>query len=167
MLCMFCSKPIINKDKLVARYGTTLKYCSSLCNKRAWYMRHNKPKESIFTTNPPKGILWEEWFIKKFHAKRPSESLNTSFDFFLNNEKIDLKVCELYKRKFKRGKPVKKTVGWWTFNRNGSECDFMICIGLVNNKVARVFKIPEAFFPSKGATISPIKSKYDQYAIVL
>jgi len=130
-------------------------------------MRNFKPKESLFNDNPQKGIKWEEWFINRFGAERPSKNLNTPFDFFWNNEKIDLKVCELYKRKFKRGKSIKKTTGWWTFNRNGSEADFMICIGLINNKPFRVFKIPEKVFPKSGVTITPLESKYNKFVITL
>ena len=166
MLCTFCSNliPITRKNTFG---GRPQKYCSDLCNKRSWYMRNFKPKESLFNDNPQKGIAWEEWFIKKFGAKRPQRSLNTPYDFIWNEEKIDLKVCELYKRKMKRGKLVKKTQGWWVFNRNGSEADFIICIGLIGNKISRVFKIPEKNFPISGATISPTSTKYEKYAFSL
>ena|SRR3990167_770330 len=154
MLCLFCLKPIGKNRR---------KYCSILCIKRAWNLRKYNPKESIFIGNPQKGVKWEEWFIKKFGAIRPSKSFNTPYDFNWNNEKIDLKICELYKRKKKRGKLVKNTVGWWTFNRNGNGADFMICLGLLNNQIMKVYKIPNKEFPKTGATISPAKSKYNRF----
>ena len=166
MLCHLCNSTI-PQNRIHKANGYKTIYCSDLCNKRAWYLRHNESKNSIFSGNPQKGIKWEEWFIERFGAKRPSRSLNTPFDFFWNNEKIDLKVCELYKRKFKRGKPVNKTVGCWTFNRNSDNFDFAVCIGLINNEVTRVFKIPNKDFPKSGITVSPIKSKYGKFAIEL
>jgi len=126
-----------------------------------WNIRHLNIKNSFALGNPSKGIAWEEWFIKKYGAVRPKKELNTPFDFFWNNEKIDLKVCELYKRKIRRGKSVKKTNGWWTFNRHSNNTDFILCIGLINNKPIRFFKIPNNLFPKTGATISPMHSKYD------
>jgi|TARA_Y100000310_G_scaffold110581_1_gene108962 hypothetical protein len=127
-----------------------------------WNIRHLKHKNSIGLGNPQKGVKWEEWFIKKFGAVRPKRELNTPFDFFWNKEKIDLKICELYKRKLKRGKPTNSS-GVWTFNRNGNGADFIICIGLINNKPFRYFKIPDSIFPKSGATIGLYKSKYDKF----
>ena len=158
MKCIFCFK-IIPKNRK--------KYCSTLCIKRAWYIKHLSPNNSIFTGNPQKGIEWEQWFIKKYKAIRPSKSFNTPYDFIWNDEKIDLKICELYKRKFKRGKKVKNTVGWWTFNRNGNGADYILCLGLINNKIKKVFKIPDIIFPKSGTCISPLKSKYDEFLISL
>src|SRR3990167_3737248 len=158
MLCILC-KSLVPPNRR--------KYCSTLCIKRLWNIRHLKLKESIGLDNRPKGIAWEEWFIKKFGAKRPQRALNTPFDFFWGGDKIDLKVCELYKRKRRRGKLVKKANGVWAFNRNGDDADFMLCIGLIKDKIVRVFKIPNVNFPKTGATIGVKKSKYDKYLITL
>lgn len=160
MLCKFCTKPF-------NRIGRGI-YCSSVCNKRSWYLRNSNAKQSFFAGNPQKGIAWEEWFIKKFGATRPSKSLNTPFDFFWNGEKIDLKVCELYKRKNKRGKAVKgEQAGCWIFNRNGDDADFILCVGLENSRPIRYWKIPDKIFPRSGATIGRFSSKYDPFIVQL
>jgi hypothetical protein len=154
MQCVLCKRP---------RAANRPKYCSSRCVKSAWYLRNAKPKESVYFGKPQKGILWEEWFIKRYGATRPSEALNTPFDFWWNGERIDLKVCELYHRKTKRGRPVGQTIGWWVFNRNSRNFDFAICIGLVNGVPVKSFKIPNSEMPASGAVISPRQSKYDEF----
>lgn len=154
MLCLQCSKPT-----------TRPKYCSPTCIKIAWRLRNNPPNESIYFGRPQKGVLWEEWFINRYGAVRPSLALNTPFDFWWNGERIDLKICELYRRKMNRGRPVKFSSGWWVFNRNSNDFDFALCIGLLNDVPQKIFKIPNNDFPASGATVSPIKSKYDRFII--
>jgi len=167
MKCFFCSDEIPKtRIKYNSKYGSNLKYCSTLCCKRAWYLKNDTPKHfSVFFGLPQKGIAWEEWFMKKYGGERPSKSLNTPYDFILNNERIDLKVSNLYHRKMKRGKPVKKNIGWWCFHRNSDDLDYVICIGLINDKPIKMFKIPNNEFPKSGITITPKKSKYDKYII--
>lgn len=134
-------------------------------------MRKYTPTNSIFTGNPQTGIHWEEWFIQSFGAERPSKSLNTPYDFIWKGERVDLKVCELYKRKMKRGKLLdpSKQSGVWVFNRNTmkDDVDTFICIALVDGKVHRIYKIPPDQFPRTGASIGFNKSKYDQYIVNL
>lgn len=153
MFCILCGDPVpLNRRK----------YCSILCIKRMWNILHLNIKKSFVLGNPQKGIMWEEWFIRKFNAIRPQRALNIPYDFLWNNEKIDLKICELFKRKFKRGKPANSS-GVWIFNRNGNGANFIICIGLINDKPIRFFKIPNTIFPKTGATIGLYRSKYDIY----
>src|SRR3990167_1555527 len=171
MKCNFCKELIpderVNAPNRPKTGSKQLKYCSSLCMKRAWYLRVHKPKRSIFNGNPDTGIAWEEWFIKSFGATRPSRSLNTAVDFIWNGDNIDLKVCTLWKRKRKRGKDldIDKQSGVWVFNRNKikDNVDFFICIALVDGNIHKTFKIPSDKAPRTGMTIGFAKSKYDKY----
>ena len=134
-------------------------------------MGAHKPKHSVFTDNPDTGIRWENWFIESFGATRPSLSLNTPADFIWNNEAIDLKVCELYKRSRKRDKPVDpaKQTGVWVFNRNKIKegVDSFICLGLRDGAIIKSLKIPAKDFPKSGITIGAGVSKYDRFSIDL
>jgi hypothetical protein len=155
MKCLLCSKPIFKPAR---------KYCSNLCNQRDWYLAHVKPQQSVFRNNPQMGIRWEEWFIERYGATRPQESLNTPFDFWWQGERIDLKVSELKKRKMSRGRPVKQTNWYWLFQRNSDSFDFALCLALIDNQITRVYKIPNSAFPRSAAFIGRTeKSKYDPY----
>lgn len=162
MLCEFCLASI-PFERLESRRlaGGRLKYCSELCNKRASYMRRTRPKKhSIFFNNPQPGIVWENWFIKKYDAVRPSRSLNTPFDFWYEGKRADLKAVNVYRR---------GGGAWWPFvpGTRRSEVDIFICLGLIDNKLAKVFIIPEPEFPKGGASMGVKKSKWDKYLVVL
>ncbi len=158
MLCVFCGKLILKER--ADKWHKLPRYCSTRCIKAAWYMKNAKPKNSVYLGNPQKGIVWEEWFIKKFGAKRPSVSLNTPFDFFWKGERIDLKTAN----KNKKG-------SWWSFGGwdkdCGKDCDFVLCLGLLNDRMQKVFKVPASVF-GRGISVGCLTSpKYDKYLIEL
>ena len=167
MRCILC-KSIISQLNSRRR-----KYCSTKCIKKAWYLRYLKRNSNIksyFTNNPnfwktETGIAfkWEKYAAKLLGAKHLEFNVGIG-DLDWNGKIIDVKVCNLYKRKNKRGKLVKKSSGWWVFNRNKMKSlDFFFCICLIDDKPHKMFLIPSTIFPSKGATIGQKSDKYDKY----
>jgi hypothetical protein len=145
MLCEFCTRPFTRKGRQI--------YCSSLCNKRSWYVRHIKRDRSVFTDNPILGIELENWFIRTYKASRPSRSLNTPADFVFEGKTVDLKVSNL------GGK-----YPHWTFRKAGKGVvDEYICICLLENKPFKMYRIEAKDFPKKGMSVGRNRSKYDEY----
>ena len=150
------------------------KYCSKYCTKKSWYLRKNpnaksflKTKEEFFNTETGVGHRWEEYVAEKLGATHLKFN-KFGCDLNWNGKKVDVKSCNLYKRKFKRGEPVlKEQKGCWVFNRNKlKKVDFFICVCLIENKLFKTYKIPAINFPLKGATIG-WDSKYKEFEIVL
>lgn len=139
-----------------------------------WAKKHKKIVNSFNNGNREEwlktetGIAWswENWIAKQFNGKW--QGFNKPFDVEIDNKKIDVKVCELYKRPNKRGKPVKnrkKQTGWWVFNKNsGNIANEMLCIGLVNGVPHSIWSIPKDIF-GKSMTISPNSNRFDCYKI--
>jgi len=86
------------------------------------------------------------------------------YDLFWNGTKIDVKTCNLYKRKKKRGKKVKKCSGWWVFNKNKGYADKYFCICMIDNIPVRYYLIPKNEF-NKGITIGQRSVKYNKFLI--
>lgn len=160
--CLFCNKPIaVNRRK----------YCSIICIKRAWYIRNNPNCKSYFTKNPEfwntetgVGFKWEKYAAKFLKAKH--NEFIKGIDLNWNGKLVDVKACNLYKRKFKRGKSVVgEQSGNWVFNRNKIKpVDFFFCCCLKDNKLIKKYLIPNSNFPKIGAVIG-LKSKYDKFLI--
>ena len=114
----------------------------------------------MYRGNPTDGIIWENWFIERYGAARPSESLNTPFDFIWNENRIDLKTRNITDPKYI----------WWSFvgGKDCSKtCDFVVCLGIKYGKLRKVFKIPAKVF-GKGVSIGCNHSpKFDKYRISL
>lgn len=168
MKCMLCKKEIPTE-----RVTNRTKYCSDLCNKRSHYLRKGKFKTStlltpdIISSETHKGFYWEKKVAEILGGKCLSEDrMNQDIDLVWNGKNVDVKVCELYKRKTKRGKKVKNTTGWWVFNRNKikSIIDLFVCVCLHQDKVVKMYAIPSDAFPKSGVTIGG-ESKYDVYLI--
>jgi len=168
MKCQLCNNDVpINRAK-----HSRVKYCSEICNKRSWYYRNvkvNNPVRGGFkqpVSESQKGYYWEEWATKLLQGavNVNQDVLNQSYDLLYKGDKIDVKSCNLYKRKLKRGKPA-NSKGWWVFNRNKrSEIDYFLCICLIEDKPFKTYMIPSLVFPEKGCVIG-WKSKYDKYLI--
>ena len=174
--CIFCPKiiPIERIDK----FHKKVRYCSTECIKRASYVRTHKFKSSSYipssesewvNTGTGKGRIWEI-FVANL-TKGELQPYGSHFDILIDGKRIDVKSCNLYKRKNKRGKAIKnpeKQIGWWVFNRNSGEIevDSFICIGLIDNKPIKIYKIPSRQFRN-GIVISPRKSKFDEFIITL
>lgn len=171
--CRFCSNKIPN-DRIGKYHKNITIYCSDICNKRAYYVRkkeyvtsHLDPNTYIewLKTETGKGRTWEIFIANLIQGK--TQKHKSHFDILANNQKIEVKSCNLYKRPYKRGKPVKNRInqtGWWVFHRGikETEINYFFCIGLIDNKPIKIFKIPGEEI-KKGITISPIKSKFDKY----
>lgn len=158
--CLLCKR-----DK-----GTRPKFCSKKCIKQSWHLRNhpnskcfNRDKE-FFKTSTGIGFTWERYVANLLKAKHLT--FNNGPDLDKDGTLIDVKACNLYRRKFKRGMPVKqKQSGNWIFNRNKEKpIDFFCCVCLVNNKPKKILMIPSKSFPKKGATIG-WNSKYDCFSI--
>lgn len=160
--CLFCNKKLPEK-----RY----KYCSVVCIKRSWYLRKYPNKKTYFSGNPDFwktstgiGFKWEKWAAKFLEAKHLEFTKGVDLEW--NGKSVDVKVSNIYRRKFKRGLLIKgKQFGNWVFNRNKEKpVDFFFCIALLNGKPVKKLLIPEDKFPKKGMVIGK-KSKYDIYEV--
>lgn len=164
--CLFCNKRIPT-----TRLKKWTKYCSNLCNKRAWYVRHNPNAKSYFVKNPEFwktttgiGFKWEKYAAKMLGAKHLMFGKGADLDW--KGRAVDVKVCNLYKRKSKRGKLVKKEqAGWWVFNRNKRKpIDYFYCICLKDGEPVKRLLIPNAVFPNKSLVIGA-NSRYNIYQV--
>ena len=90
--------------------------------------------------------------------------LNKPYDITWKGLKIDVKSCNLYKRKLKRGKSVKKSSGWWVFNKNKGYADKYFCICMIENIPVRYYLIPKENF-NKGITIGQRSVKFNKFLI--
>mgnify|MGYP001567821569 FL=1 len=158
MKCLMCKK---NQARKL--------YCSPQCIKRAWYLRNSNSK-SYFKNNPDfwktetgKGFYWEKYVAKKLGARHIE--FNNGPDLDWNGKRVDVKVCNLWQRNFKRGKPVKNQAGVWVFNRNKKKpMDYFYCICLTGKKIVKELLIPESIFGSIGISVGH-KSNYDKFLI--
>lgn len=117
-----------------------------------------------------KGLYWERYAQKILGGEVKSlQAMNGDVDLMLaNGRTVDVKSCNLYKRKMKRGRPVDpdKMTGWWVFNRNAEKAiDFMFCVGLQDNRPVRQFLIPSNLFPKSGLTLSPKSDRFRAYEL--
>lgn len=88
--------------------------------------------------------------------------MNKPFDIKLNGKMIVVKSCGIYRRKAKRGKPVrKKQAGWWNFTAGKQQADYYLCFCLVEQKLVKTYLIPGKIF-GKGVCLGQ-QSKYDKY----
>jgi len=163
--CLLCGS-IIPRKRL---YPYT-KYCSERCNKNSWNIRH-KGARSYLAKNPDFwktetgiGFKWEQYVAKKLCAEHLEFNSNGE-DLRLGELKIDVKVCELYKRKMKRGKKVGKIFGIWSFARGKMKpMDYFYCVCLIKGKPVKELYIPNDKFSKSGISVGE-KSKYDIYKV--
>ena len=149
---------------------TRPKFCSKVCIKRAWYLNHTSRtvrslgKREFFNSTTGTGYKWELEAAKMLSAEHLPFNNGIS-DITWNGKRIDVKAANIYKRKNKRGAPVKgPQKGVWIFNRNKEKpTDFFMCFCLVDGKPEKILLIPGAIFPKKGIAVGD-KSKYDMYS---
>lgn len=160
MKCLHCNEGIARK-----------KYCSKKCVQQAWYLRTTPShafgnNDSLFwTSETGKGFKWELEGAELLTATHlPFNGEAADLDW--NGKRVDVKSCELYQRKKKRGKPVKREQGGvWVFHRHKPKpMDFFLCFCLVSGKPTKILLIPDKEFPLGGITIG-WKSKYDIHII--
>lgn len=158
---------------LLCRVGIARKkYCSKKCVQRAWQARQSpassfgRNRAAFWKTETGKGVRWEAYVAKQIGAQH---LLFNKFgcDLDWNGKAVDVKSANVYKRRFKRGKPVTaKQTGVWVFNRNKEKkVDFFACVCLANDRVEKLLLIPGEQFPPRGMVIG-LRSKYDRYRIV-
>lgn len=157
--CLFCNEET-NRPK----------YCSTICMKRAWYLRKNP--NSYFSGNPNFwktetgiGFKWEIAGAKLLGAKHLIfNKMGADLDW--NGKMVDVKSCHLNKRKNKRGNPVKsEQMGCWTFNRGkNKQIDFFLCYCLVGEKAIKILLIPDEEF-GESAIMVGHQSKFDKFTI--
>lgn len=162
--CLLCKSTIpINRKK----------YCSTACVKRAWYIRNTtgrcffKSDPAFWNTETGIGFTWEKYAAEKLNATHLKFN-SKGADLEKNGEFIDVKSCNLYRRKNRRGSPVKtKQAGNWVFNRNKlkDNVDWFFCICLDKNKVVKEYMIPAHKFGIKGVTIGN-KSAFDEFLFI-
>ena len=112
-----------------------------------------------------KGMRWENWFAEKIGGMNINNPImNRSFDVLANGAQFNVKSCELYKRKIKRGK-VCSSIGWWVFPRNKGSCDFYACICLEGGKPTKLYIVPANKTPMSGLTIGYKTSKYESFRV--
>lgn len=170
MNCIFCKNPI-PKERWEFREG--IKYCSSKCIKRTWYVKSLKEgsnssfiKGSRFEeTETGRGFKWEVYAANFLKAKH-IEFNKYGADLDWNGKSVDVKCSNLSKRKMKRGKPTGDIVGTWSFKRGKGQdnVDFFFCVCLLKGKLFRKYLIPGREYP-KGGVCMGWKSKYDKYLI--
>ena len=168
--CLLCDKSIPQKRFGKFNYNL-IKYCSNKCTQTAWRLRHNPNIKSYRVNNPDFwktetgiGFKWEQYVAKKIGAEHIK--FNTSGeDLRLGKLKIDVKACELYKRKMAHGRKTHKVFGNWVFNRNSIKpMDYYYCVCLIKGKPVKELYIPADKFGKSGITIGE-KSKYDIYKV--
>jgi hypothetical protein len=160
MKCVYCGKGEARK-----------KYCSVACVKRAYILRkrpnikaYSTGNKLFWETETGIGFKWEQYAAKILGAKHIP--FNHGPDLYLGDMGIDVKVCNLYKRKNKRGKTVEKENqnGWWIFNKNSEKESVKVffCICLDGSKIVKRLYIPAEEFKGKGITVGH-KSRFDQF----
>jgi len=145
------------------------KYCSDVCNKRAYHTRNSKGflygvHNKFWETETGIGLIWEKYVANLLNAKHLLFNLKGA-DIDWNGKMVDVKSAHLNFRKNKRGKPVKgQQKGYWGFKNAGKgKIDFLFCVGLdSNNNPAKLLLIPKSEYPKIGITVG-WKSKYDKY----
>ena len=131
--------------------------------KRDWSRKKNGVTEESYRRSATYKGLAGEWLALEllYGSKHMNgEVMNREFDILWNGKRVDVKTCELYKRKLKRGKPAKSS-GWWVFNKNKASSDLYFCICLLDGKPLRAYMIPAKEFGG-GITIG-WNTRHDKY----
>lgn len=134
--------------------------------KKQWAKkRYGRTDESMKNSQTYKGRRAELLALTVLEGAKDmnNEVMNRPYDLEYMLERIDVKSCELYKRKFKRGKECNSS-GWWVFNKNKGDADKYFCICLINGTPVRYYLIPAEDFKN-GITIGHISIKFDKYLI--
>ena len=135
--------------------------------KRDWLRKKNgTTDDSLKVSATWKGyraeILALELLPGAEHMNR--EIMNQPFDILWRGICVDVKSCELYQRKNKRGKKVvSEQSGCWVFNKNKGSADKYLCICMLRGVPFVAYLIPAKEF-GNGTTIG-WKSKFSKYTI--
>lgn len=170
MTCVFCTHRI-PRTRIGPRHPYP-RYCSQKCIKQAYYLRKNPEIKSHLKdrrvwryTETGKGRKWEEFVCNLLGGV--IQAYGHPFDIDWNGKTVDVKSANLYKRTNKKGVPVvrKNQSGWFRFDRGEvfKEIDYFFCIGLIEGVPNKMFLIPGNRFGKRGITVSPNKSKYDEF----
>lgn len=122
-----------------------------------------------YKTETGKGYAYEQLVANML--KGQWQGFSAPFDILWGKKKIDVKTCNLYKRKRKQGKEVdpSKQAGWFSFHKfdgksKGKDIDYLFCIGLLDGIPWKMWLIPYQDILSQNFTITSNASKrYDKY----
>lgn len=135
--------------------------------KREWSRKHNGvTKESLSNSCTWRGRRAEMIALQVLEGSvdMNKKAMNKPYDIEWNGLKIDVKSSNLYKRKLKRGKPVKKCCGWWVFHKATTDSDKYFCMCMIDNIPIRYYLIPKDTFRN-GITIGWKSKKFDKYLL--
>ncbi len=118
----------------------------------------------------------ETWFARKWeiHIAKVlgaqdmnKDAMGKPYDLLWKGNRINLKVSHKFRRKTKRGRPVKFCSGWWSFRSSVGQCDFYLCIGLDDSDdIQKTLLIPACNMPKNGISVGVQKSnKFNKYVI--
>lgn len=157
-----------NKEKILKK---SLAWARANPEKRRIISRRSSRKingtteEGFLKSDTYKGFLMEKRALKYFPGGRHmnAEIMNAPYDIEWGGLKIDVKSRELYKRKNKRGKPVKREQkGYWTFSKGKNDSDYYFCLCLVEHKLIKIYFIPKEHF-GNGICVGMKSKKYDRF----
>lgn len=178
MKCIVCFNPI--PPKRFDESHPNVRYCSSVCIKRAYYLKkhagvsilRDRDKIAWLTTETGKGYKWERYVADGLGAtlnNTVKDGFGKHADLTWGDKLVEVKSANLYKRTNKRGVEVNKNTqtGWWRFDRGSMQNpDYFFCVGLINDIPIKMYLIPDNEFGKRGITLSPVKSKYDKFLYV-
>ena len=123
-------------------------------------------KESLARSMTWKGRKYEMLALKtlKGSVDMNRDGMNKPYDILWKGKTVDVKSSNIYRRKFKRGEPVKKEqAGWWRFGSGKHKADLYFCVCLVENIPERIYLIPKEVFGNNKVIGN--KTKYEKYRI--
>jgi len=137
--------------------------------KRDWARKkYNRTDKGLSISTTWKGRKGELLALKmlKDSVDMNDDGMNKPYDINWNGKKVDVKSCNLYKRKFKRGKPVKgDQMGCWIFNKNKGYSDLYFCICMIKDIPIRYYLIPKKDF-NNGITMGYNSIKFKKYLFI-
>jgi len=135
--------------------------------KREWNRRKKHiTAESLVNSETWKGRRAEIMALKLLPNSIDNNCgvMNKDFDILWNGLKIDVKSCNLYKRKMQRGRPVLNSSGWRVFDKNKGYSDYYLYFCMINNIPNKIYLIPKEDFHN-GITVGQKSIKFDKYII--
>lgn len=136
-------------------------------NRKYARKKHGSTEESLAASNTYKARKWEEIFAFVLGANdKNAECFGSRYDLDLDGLHIDVKICQRYFRKTKRGKKIDDSSGWWVFQKNKNIADAFLCACLDGEVITKLLLIPNEAIAGTGITVG-VNSSYDKYAISL
>lgn len=135
--------------------------------KRNWARKkYGITEESLYNSETYKGRRAELLALSILEGSidMNDKAMNKPYDIEWEGMRVDVKSCNLYKRKLVGERKVKNCAGWWVFNKNKGVSDKYFCICLINDVPVRYYMIPAKDFGG-GITIGQVSKKFDKYLL--